>query len=386
MSTQTGAQREATRTCLSASLAFLVLALTCCGQYAVEADKLASFEPRDPRVGLLPGSVTLAAITDRCWDGGYGCTSDRLEQIVDIVIVDESIVERAPWDADWGSDLSAYRAYPLRALRPGTTALRVTGVFDDDSTRTAGMQVRVVEARSFTADVSLPTRCPGFEPQSGPTGGEGLVRRVFVDAEIPLLVTAWGVDEAGRDVNVGGHFGVPSFFDVVGVAHTVATDPESRWPNAFVHTVQVHERGEVTVVSLLPDVTSNDLVIRSIGESDIVGFTLGRGDGPVGFIPRGNGMFIEARPFDAQGEVCGRAPFIDRLVVVSDTPEVCVLRLDDGSLVEESGVRAQPLYPALAFEAYGVSEGTCVLRMKLPDMASWVEHAIEVYAVAPNDG
>jgi len=333
----------------------------------------------------LPGSVTLVTMEDGCISPFWCSSTEELDQIVNVEILDEGVFERSAWNRAHGGSFETHRLYPIRAVAPGTTLLRMAGTFDDGTTRTAELQLTVAEAVSFTADIHASVAGCGVVHRFGPTNGEGLVRRVFVDEEIAVTATAWGIDESGQDVRVGGDFDVPEFIEVQGVAHTIA--PIGSWPpNPLKRVVQIHERGEVTLLSALPEVRSNGLVIRAIGEADIIAFTLSPNYATTP-LPVGESRFIEVRPFDAEGEICGRAPFIERMEVVSTTPEVCLLRNADGRLLADGIVRARPGHvEPPTIEAYGLKAGICMLRMKLPDMASWDEHAIDVRTVAPNDG
>jgi len=322
---------------------------------------------------LLTGSVGILVLQDAC-DAEASvirCLTEERVGPVEVTIGDESVVERVDVPPEWGSTIDWSGAVLVRALRPGSSAVSISGSFDDDSVRTGTVVVRVLVPEYVDVDLEFdgPPDCARRDPVWGRTLRNE--NRAFVGEELRLLPTAMGQDtvrdlDGANDIRLsaGGVFDLPPLISGKGVSHVLASS--IGWNGGYRFetntAIMVEEPGEVQIVPALPGTLGNELTITGVAEADLLGIdsvaikSLEPNSGPV----RG----FRALPRDSSGTLfCGGERFKERLRVTSSTPGVCQIRSTlDGEAMDSIEPGAAEFF--LEF----LTRDVCRYELSVPDM------------------
>lgn len=332
---------------------------------------------------LLTGSVGILVLQDAC-DAEASvirCLTEERVGPVEVTIGDGSVLERVDVPPEWESTIDWTGAALVRALRPGSSAVSISGSFDDDSVRTGTVVVRVLVPEYLDIDLEFdgPPDCARRDPVRGRTLRNE--NRAFVGDELRLLPTAMGQDTVrglggASDIRLsaGGVFDLPPLISGTGVSHVLTSS--TSWAGGYRFetetSIVVEEPGDVQVVPALPGTVGSELTITGVAEADLLGiesFALESLETSSGSV-RG----FRALPRDSSDTLfCGGERFKRRLTVTSRTPGVCQIR------ATHDGEGMDSIEPGAAeFFLDFLTRDVCRYELSVPDMLVVSVHE-EVY-------
>ena len=325
---------RAAENCLVLCMAFAGLTMEAC-----TGDGVGRINPYFNADALMEGATGILQLDNDCYESAsiyeyIGCLPGSPIELLDLSIVDETVLTQIEIPAEWLADADWSAAVHIRALRSGSTEVSMRGTFDDGTTRSATLVVQVVipDLLTFPLAEAGPPDCPPGRPTLRDLELERI--RILVGEELPLTPVAWGrpnVQRIGRvpdRISVGGLLDVSPLVNGNGVSNEIISTAtwfgSSRYAYKHGTSIIVRSPGEVEVVPALNNVDTKTLTVEAAAEADLAGID----SLPLNPTPRAPGSLgnFRAIPRNPEGiRFCGGELFKQRLTVRSWTPEVCLV-------------------------------------------------------------